>query len=468
MGGKSWCFAYGPSPLTRGSQQVWCGNLDAAGSIPAHAGQPPPDIRRRVNRKVHPRSRGAATTTPITGGDRGGPSPLTRGSPSVNVTPAVLAGSIPAHAGQPGLGCASPSFRRVHPRSRGAAKYQDFLPKLKLGPSPLTRGSRGQRCWWQKPNGSIPAHAGQPRRRRACVLPATVHPRSRGAAAPAAICAVSTAGPSPLTRGSQLLRHFKYPQSGSIPAHAGQPACCCIRPSASRVHPRSRGAAHAGIATHKPRQGPSPLTRGSRPHPRPGSASTRSIPAHAGQPRHAPARHQQTGVHPRSRGAATAGPGATCGGQGPSPLTRGSRAVPWIKRAVSGSIPAHAGQPPKIPPGRGCCRVHPRSRGAAMHRSRTPTLLPGPSPLTRGSRRCPRFYAHRLGSIPAHAGQPQSLAGQRDKAGVHPRSRGAATRTPRAATSPWGPSPLTRGSHKDGRRCSLHLGSIPAHAGQPS
>ena len=254
-----------------------------------------------------------------------------------------------------------------------------------MGPSPLTRGSRVVGRQLLVPLGSIPAHAGQPSSRTSLISPNRVHPRSRGAACRTRSRAVSSAGPSPLTRGSRVVCAGRDGDCGSIPAHAGQ-------------H-RSRGGRDLD----------------------PGS-----IPAHAGQPSSTTCCPSGGGVHPRSRGAATqyASYSPTLGG--PSPLTRGSPGRALLDLAGHGSIPAHAGQPRRRAAGSTDSWVHPRSRGAAVGVGYLTLRPEGPSPLTRGSRRGLGRQQAGQGSIPAHAGQPSDICGPPNGAGVHPRSRGAA------------------------------------------
>ena len=306
---------------------------------------------------------------------------------SLNRTPNSGSGSIPAHAGQPRRVPAWSAGKRVHPRSRGAACRSTGPPTAVRGPSPLTRGSHRDDKLRLIPQGSIPAHAGQPTRPSTSATSGRVHPRSRGAASMAMLASSSTSGPSPLTRGSPHACHRNHRPQGSIPAHAGQPTWQCASFCRLWVHPRSRGAATspAGLA------------------------------------------HLQ---------------------QGPSPLTRGSPTLQERQVHAAGSIPAHAGQPTKRRPTALWSRVHPRSRGAAPHHDGCTHWHMGPSPLTRGSPdEAPAVAAH-FGSIPAHAGQPASALLRCQSQRVHPRSRGAARYTFPALSAAMGPSPLTRGSPK--------------------
>ena len=273
-----------------------------------------------------------------------------------------------------------------------------------------------------------------------------VHPRSRGAAEIKTIVSSNVLGPSPLTRGSRAVDQGHRAGAGSIPAHAGQPTTAARNNKAPWVHPRSRGAASPISATRSAVLGPSPLTRGSRwPSSGPLGLSG-SIPAHAGQPRSAPDHPCGRRVHPRSRGAAISRCVSIISLRGPSPLTRGSLDFKPRPLMADGSIPAHAGQPLESVAGVLVTRVHPRSRGAAVDGFNSHTGYQGPSPLTRGSLKPCLCPVRGRGSIPAHAGQPPSVPRKSFLARVHPRSRGAAWAAAACRSVIAGPSPLTRGS----------------------
>ncbi len=296
-------FGSGPSPLTRGNHAGSGQAADDLGSIPAHAGQPSRSGTACCCPAVHPRSRGA---TAAVGGFvllRMGPSPLTRGN--LDRLPLAVGGpgSIPAHAGQPSPPGDLEDADRVHPRSRGATGFTGDEMTAQGGPSPLTRGNHLEHRRDVRQVGSIPAHAGQPglefrptRRRR-------VHPRSRGATRGVVGAGVLHLGPSPLTRGNLCRRGGVVGQAGSIPAHAGQPPGTSRFTIAIRVHPRSRGATSVKGTQSREPMGPSPLTRGNLNAQHHLGEALGSIPAHAGQPSCRSAVMPWSPVHPRSRGA---------------------------------------------------------------------------------------------------------------------------------------------------------------------
>ena len=176
------------------------------GSIPACAGEPPPNGSGRRRRKVYPRVCGEPPmgclilskrkVYPRVCGGTGcrvstlpgviGLSPRVRGN--LRVVPAGPAdlGSIPACAGEPLKTHIFSSYVGVYPRVCGGTLTCPILPGARMGLSPRVRGTstaaasrsttcglsprvRGnpwQRLIWTAQRGSIPACAGEPRRTR--------------------------------------------------------------------------------------------------------------------------------------------------------------------------------------------------------------------------------------------------------------------------------------------------------------
>ena len=110
---------WGSSPLSRGIQISWTIDMDAAGIIPALAGNTCMLRPWVATRRDHPRSRGEyQCSLYMRSGDMGS-SPLSRGILSVNSVHLGGLGIIPALAGNtPAISLFSrPS--QDHPRSRG-------------------------------------------------------------------------------------------------------------------------------------------------------------------------------------------------------------------------------------------------------------------------------------------------------------------------------------------------------------
>ncbi len=114
-------FETGLSPRTRGSRRQLPDFRIRARSIPAHAGEPDRPIRGTSCARVYPRARGGAWRAIPLGMMRAGLSPRTRGSRSPASGLWAIAGSIPAHAGEPNAALHSGQFGEgLSPRTRGS------------------------------------------------------------------------------------------------------------------------------------------------------------------------------------------------------------------------------------------------------------------------------------------------------------------------------------------------------------
>ena len=153
---------------------------------------------------------------------------------------------------------------------------------------------------------------------------------------------------------------------------------------------------------------------------------------------------------------------------GLSPPTRGSLLHRPGQVVVRGSIPAHAGKPDSGTGSQVRRGVYPRPRGEATPRGTPLTRTWGLSPPTRGSRRYGRCPGGGCGSIPAHAGKPARRARSPSLGWVYPRPRGEASLGAASVPNPSGLSPPTRGSRVRREREEVHQRSIPAHAGKPA
>ena len=193
----------GLSPLTRGNHPKGKIMMDQFGSIPAHAGEPKALFRFLSAGRVYPRSRGGTCRMVDKVLFAWGLSPLTRGNP-VHLPPVqAVAGSIPAHAGEPCICVSYSGALGVYPRSRGGTFFYVGPASDAYGLSPLTRGNRFFASRFVISGGSIPAHAGEPKTPRSCKLPGWVYPRSRGGTPVLAVNSSTDNGLSPLTRGNQ-------------------------------------------------------------------------------------------------------------------------------------------------------------------------------------------------------------------------------------------------------------------------
>ena len=92
----------GLSPHVRGNPRRTPVDLRGVGSIPARAGEPPPPRVSRLVVWVYPRTCGGTDARQSTCAQSSGLSPHVRGNRRCSTPPFNAAGSIPARAGEPG------------------------------------------------------------------------------------------------------------------------------------------------------------------------------------------------------------------------------------------------------------------------------------------------------------------------------------------------------------------------------
>ena len=244
-------------------------------------------------------------------------------------------------------------------------------------------------------------------------------------------------------RGNRALKLADGLLGGSIPAHAGEPWAKALSAQAGRVYPRACGGTTARIQGPMDGMGLSPRMRGNPSTAPPGTWSGGSIPAHAGEPDHALPGAVGLRVYPRACGGTEVGARSLRYPKGLSPRMRGNRHARPRHGFRMGSIPAHAGEPGCLDPVYARDRVYPRACAG------NPT--------------------------PAHARGTQRERGCRGVSrGLSPRMRG---NRPRACggtggatwlAGPYGGlSPRMRGNPQVAAGRDAALGSIPAHAGEP-
>ena len=131
-------------------------------SIPAHAGEPRPRSRDTPPTRVYPRACGGTHRKVVKDDGQQGLSPRMRGNPGNTADENERAGSIPAHAGEPGAGGVKVDAPQVYPRACGGTPAG--LAAVVFGPglSPRMRGNPIFLLWEIPLMGSIPAHAGEP------------------------------------------------------------------------------------------------------------------------------------------------------------------------------------------------------------------------------------------------------------------------------------------------------------------
>ena len=268
-------------------------------------------------------------------------------------------------------------------------------------------------------------------------------------------------------RGNRLARFTASPISRSIPACAGEPRNGVHSHCAIAVYPRVCGGTATWSIRAIPGGGLSPRVRGNLSPPQVAPVSMRSIPACAGEPPSGAVTSMLPSVYPRVCGGTVYWPVREYTARGLSPRVRGNRPDSRIRISIPGSIPACAGEPAgecRLP----CCaRVYPRVCGGTSPPSSPRCHAGGLSPRVRGNpARCIQPF-HPLGSIPACAGEPDTITLAGGKSAVYPRVCGGTPASGRKCVVGAGLSPRVRGNPLLGRVRVVAAGSIPACAGEP-
>ena len=289
----------GLSPRVRGNLPPETSAAGTAGSIPACAGEPHPALCRCDAARVYPRVCGGTQPGTRSGGGMGGLSPRVRGNRTQNLRIRPAGRSIPACAGEPQHQHGRQQYDGVYPRVCGGTAGHRRPPAERPGLSPRVRGNPTWYAFRRRDGGSIPACAGEPRRRRDGQPGTRVYPRVCGGTT--GICAkgVIVPGLSPRVRGNRVLYAFRRRDGGSIPACAGEPGPSGVRRPRCKVYPRVCGGTPHPAAGTRTRLGLSPRVRGNPADPAGAGRIGRSIPACAGEPRLGIPGQRSTGVYPR-------------------------------------------------------------------------------------------------------------------------------------------------------------------------
>ena len=170
----------GLSPRVRGNPAYRAGAGRPKRSIPACAGEPARAAWERGRPQVYPRVCGGTLISRQVIRLFEGLSPRVRGNPTRGSVIAALAGSIPACAGEPRRRSAMPPAPAVYPRVCGGTHRPPHLQDWGWGLSPRVRGNHGGLHPAQRGARSIPACAGEPRALVVGNCPKTVYPRVCG------------------------------------------------------------------------------------------------------------------------------------------------------------------------------------------------------------------------------------------------------------------------------------------------
>ena len=170
---------------------------------------------------VYPRWRGEHGFTSLNDFKFCGLSPLARGTQLDSALIITSSRFIPAGAGNTETAPAVVSCLPVYPRWRGEHFATRSKPPIRVGLSPLARGTLGQRPGWHPIFRFIPAGAGNTCRLTADAFALTVYPRWRGEHRFCRVYFKTGAGLSPLARGTPIPRSCHSTESRFIPAGAG-------------------------------------------------------------------------------------------------------------------------------------------------------------------------------------------------------------------------------------------------------
>ena len=192
----------GSSPLARGTRPDRNRSWVFLRFIPAHAGNTRAVDMGANHPPVHPRSRGEHMSSAMRYQSCAGLSPLARGTLIKRRLHVRKLRFIPAHAGNTSAMALPRTKTAVYPRSRGehlagSAGFTD-----EFGLSPLARGTHTDSCRLRPQTRFIPARAGNTMIRCAFSMVSAVHPRSRGEHCLFCVKSRLRIGSSPLTRGT--------------------------------------------------------------------------------------------------------------------------------------------------------------------------------------------------------------------------------------------------------------------------
>ena len=294
----------GLSPRVRGNRGSPAGDGVLGGSIPACAGEPRRPARQPGCPGVYPR---------VCGGTGPGKSPTL---PTLGLSPRVR--------GEPPAASVARCPLRVYPRVCGGTPGTAALPRRWRGLSPRVRGNPQASTAVTGNIGSIPACAGEP---LPPLLPGqqhAVYPRVCGGTGGRRFGLASHQGLSPRVRGNLRGMRGGRQAGGSIPACAGEPRRRRSAPPRPGVYPRVCGGTEVGDEAAPFVWGLSPRVRGNPGWRIDASPTDRSIPACAGEPRQSAAVSRQAGVYPRVCGGTSSRVRTKVWEKGLSPRVRGN------------------------------------------------------------------------------------------------------------------------------------------------
>ena len=211
----------GSSPRVRGTRPRADGLRDLHGIIPARAGNTRSTGTRTTTSRDHPRVCGEHCSAATVSGLPVGSSPHVRGTRQLDADRGVIAGIIPACAGNTRRGRCSRWRAWDHPHVCGEHRFSRRSNVSHMGSSPRVRGTLLMDAESADAPGIIPACAGNTTSRTRPAERAKDHPRVCGEHADHVDQKVIDTGSSPRVRGTRLSLADDSHQPGIIPACAG-------------------------------------------------------------------------------------------------------------------------------------------------------------------------------------------------------------------------------------------------------
>ena len=275
----------------------------------------------------------------------------------------------------------------------------------------------------------------------------------------------ATLGSSPRMRGTRSGSDATIASSRIIPAHAGNSDPTERSASCSTDHPRACGELPRMRLTLSTLAGSSPRMRGTRIPRLQGLASRRIIPAHAGNSASSRRATGDQPDHPRACGELECDIWVEQAVTGSSPRMRGTRRTVRRQVGFDRIIPAHAGNSARSAVSRDRAPDHPRACGELLYNRLLRSNSDGSSPRMRGTRIAHEIFRRDPRIIPAHAGNSLAKTSNPNPLTDHPRACGELDRKHVGRRLEAGSSPRMRGTHPSDLADLVPSRIIPAHAG---
>ena len=334
-----------------------------------------------------------------------GLSPRVRGKRPLISTWPLLLGSIPACAGEAVPGSVLAPSITVYPRVCGGSWMPCRQSFTIPGLSPRVRGKRRVVCNQGGRHRSIPACAGEAGLGLGSSRPAAVYPRVCGGSTLSSCPTGCDGGLSPRVRGKLNQQEADFLAGRSIPACAGEARGRPHQPTAPEVYPRVCGGSRRHTGRQCADEGLSPRVRGKRKAGKASSARRRSIPACAGEASSGMGVCEAARVYPRVCGGSANTAAATGKLDGLSPRVRGKQLRLGHSLGAYRSIPACAGEAPRPSLRTNGTAVYPRVCGGSPIPAVLVSRRRGLSPRVRGKLVAGLLPVLYQGSIPACAGE---------------------------------------------------------------